>query len=288
MPEQLEIEDGDPWYMSPDIWAVPGPDPNGEPGQPRANQGAWLWARVHNKGKESTSSARVNYYWADPSTLVTRETAHLVGYSQVSLAPGETKEVLCLTQWIPSFVNDGHECLICEAYSPSDPIIHGPNDYFNVREDRHVAQRNISVLPPPSGFSNVVFMFSAAQPKNEKRHEVRLVARRAPLATIKNIAKTIGLKQLPKESKSLDSFGLVPYRCGQPVKEVGEREVTLRLAPGDRVGMAFIMEATQGYKEGEAVLFLVEQFAGDDVTGGIAILIGSLKTPETRKGNKNV
>jgi hypothetical protein len=44
---------------------------------------------------------------------------------------------------VPVFVNGGHECLVAQVYDPvSDPIV-AP---FNPVQDRHVGQRNVSVL----------------------------------------------------------------------------------------------------------------------------------------------
>lgn len=146
MAVELVIHDGDPWYLSPDIWVVPGSDPLGEIGLPTVDKPAFIWARVHNEGTTPVSSARVNYYWADPSMVLTPATATLIGSSFVSLTQEEAKEVLCLVPWTPVWVNDGHECLIVEAYHPDDPISRGPNESFNPGVDRHVAQRNIGVL----------------------------------------------------------------------------------------------------------------------------------------------
>ena len=42
----LEIEDGDPWYLSPNVWTVPGTNPEGPPGLPIAGKPAYLWARL--------------------------------------------------------------------------------------------------------------------------------------------------------------------------------------------------------------------------------------------------
>jgi hypothetical protein len=101
MAVELWIDDGDPWYLSPDIWVVPGNDPNGLPGIPILNMPSYVWARVHNRGTTGVSNATVRYYWADPSMAITPSTATLIGTSYVNLTPGETKEVLCLTRWIP-------------------------------------------------------------------------------------------------------------------------------------------------------------------------------------------
>lgn len=38
------------WWVSSNIWVVPGADPNGPPGSPVAGLPAYLWARVSNTG----------------------------------------------------------------------------------------------------------------------------------------------------------------------------------------------------------------------------------------------
>ena len=145
MAVELEIREGDPWWLSPDVWVVPGSDPEGSPGQPIAGTSAYLWAKVRNRGSSIANNAEVRFYWADPSAGFNRETANLVGVSFVSLDPGDVGEVLCLQPWIPEFVNDGHECILAETFhNPNDPL--PPNLEFNVPTDRHVAQRNLDIL----------------------------------------------------------------------------------------------------------------------------------------------
>lgn len=116
MPGQLEIIGGNPWWMSPDIWTVPGSNPEGAPGTPIAGQTCFLWARVRKYGNSRVSNATVRYYWANLAVGFDRNTAHLIGASNVNLTPGEMAKVLCLTPWISEFVNDGHECVLAEAF----------------------------------------------------------------------------------------------------------------------------------------------------------------------------
>ena len=122
MAVELEIRDGTPWWASPDIWTVPD-EPEGLPGSPVAGQPCYLWARVRNRGDSAVQNATVRYYWANPNVGFDRTTATLVGTSFVSLAAGEMQDVLCLTPWIPVFVNGGHECVLAEAFHPAlDPL----------------------------------------------------------------------------------------------------------------------------------------------------------------------
>lgn len=129
MTAHLLINDGSPeWWLSPDIWVVPGSNPNGARGAPNAGQPAYLWARVSNVGDTSVNGARVDFYWANPSAQVVVGVATQIGSAFVDLArqgdAGDTQDVLCLTPWIPSIVNDGHECLLAVVPSLDSPAVH--------------------------------------------------------------------------------------------------------------------------------------------------------------------
>src|SRR5215218_5047117 len=135
MPVNLEIEDGSPWYLSPNVWAVPGDDPEGPPGTPIVGQPCFLWAKVRNTGKTGVNNATVHFYWGNPSVGFDRTTANFVGSAAVNVPAGGVSDVLCLTPWDPIFVNEGHECILAEAFHASDPL--PPGTAFNVPTDRH-------------------------------------------------------------------------------------------------------------------------------------------------------
>lgn len=270
---ELWIDDGDPWYLSPDIWVVPSDDPNDPPAPPFEGVSAYLWARVHNRGTSAVSNAQVRYYWADPSTAITRATATLIGQSSVSLAAGETKDVLCVTPWIPAYVNGGHECLIAEAYAPGDPLPpHGPGDPFNVPTDRHVAQRNITVGMASARMMMVhPFLIGNVWPRAQGRMRVR--ARRASIKTLEPLARSLGLRRLPEEAPEFKAFGVKPYRCGQPVDEPGKPEWEGEGEPGSHRTMALIARIPERLPGGTGALFLVEQLLDDEILGGVAVLV---------------
>ena len=75
----LEIEDGSPWWLSPNVWTVPGDNPEGSPGIPEVGQITYLWTRVKNKGKYPIQDATVKYYWANPAVGFDRKSANYVG-----------------------------------------------------------------------------------------------------------------------------------------------------------------------------------------------------------------
>ncbi len=65
---KLVIRDGSPdWWESPDIWVVPGTDPNGPPGIPVSGKSAYLWAMVTNQGDVDALQVQVDFWVANPT-----------------------------------------------------------------------------------------------------------------------------------------------------------------------------------------------------------------------------
>lgn len=272
MATELWIDDGNPWYLSPDIWVVPGNDPAGAPGIPIVGVPGYVWARVHNRGTTPVANATVRYYWANPSMVITPNTATLIGTSFVSLLAGETKEVLCLTPWTPVWVNNGHECLIAQAFHASDTLPPGrPNDAFDPPNDRHTAQRNIDIVMALRS-NLVVQCFAAGNTARFRTEDVTVVARRAPIQTIENLGKTLGLKRFPREMDEINEFGLQPHRCGDEIDRVGEPKLELKLKPGQQIGLALTIRVKGDSDPDTGALFLVEQFVRDKLVGGIGVL----------------
>lgn len=280
MTVELWIDDGDPWYLSPDIWVVPGNDPAGPVGIPVLNSPAYVWARVHNRGTTAVSNATVKYYWGDPSTTVTLATATLIGTSYVSLVPGETKDVLCLTPWIPSWVNNGHECLIAEAFAAADPLPQrGPTDTFGAPHDRHVAQRNISVI---YASSIAIYPFVVGNAPRFYSEDITLQVRQAPIKLLGKLKKAIGLKHIPEDIGKIEEFGLRPFRCEDQVQEVGKPTHAFRLKTGHQRGMAFAIKLPKQSRAKTGALFLIEQLSGKEVVGGIGVLVLPSKKKEIK------
>ena len=147
MSVELVIRDGNPyWYLSPDIWVVPGSDPTGSPGSPVAGQPAYVWANVENNGTDDAPGVVVQFWWANPSLQVTRSNATLIGTANTDVPAGGSQQVLCLVPWTPVMVNGGHECLIAVAVDPADPLPNPLPDAFDPIAYPQVAQKNLTVL----------------------------------------------------------------------------------------------------------------------------------------------
>jgi len=263
---ELEIPDGDPWWLSTDVWAVPGSDPLGSEGTPVAGDTCYLWARVTNNGTGPVSSASVRFYWADPSVGFDRDTANLVGTSYVSLDAGETSDVLCLTPWVPTFVNDGHECILAEAFHSSyDPLPSTPA--FNVSTDRHVAQRNLSVIEAPSGFFSMMFLVVNRQRK-ERQFTLRVT--RVRVESIAALTKRLRI-DIPRDGADGrgGTVGIVDARCPSPdvLKQLSREPQAVKVK-----GWGKAVRTIVGSLEGGSALYHVEQLDGNRPIGGLSVL----------------
>jgi hypothetical protein len=264
MAVSLEIDDGDPWWLSPDLWTVPGTDPNGPPGTPIVGQPAYIWARVHNRGSDPVDNATVRFWWANPGTNFDRNTATMVGISYVSLVAGASEEVLCLTPWDPAFVNGGHECIIGEAFHPAlDPLPPGPA--FNVVSDRHVAQRNLDVIVSHTG--RVVLPFEV-----HNRGGIDAVytvsIEQGDHNSLERIAATLGRRiQFPLHPARVTTLGLSRQPCPEPDEETKTRTELVKIGPRQRVGFTLVAQVLGG-----AALFHVTQSIDNKVVGGLSVL----------------
>ncbi|HEV8362432.1 MAG TPA: hypothetical protein VGQ52_02850 [Gemmatimonadaceae bacterium] len=131
------------FWESPDIW-IDGP--SGDPDQ--ATPGVLNTVNVHvwNVGLADCWAAHIDLYWCDPSVGISPALAHPIGSTVINLMGGA--HAVVPFPWVPSSANGGHECLVAQVYDPvSDPIV-AP---FSPTLDRHVGQRNISVVEAAPG-----------------------------------------------------------------------------------------------------------------------------------------
>lgn len=177
-------------WCSPHI-GVFSPDPSG-----LALAGAQntVWARVFNIGAMTSAPTRVRFFWADPSVGLGEADAHFIGETLVEVPPMRAVLVQCPVPWVPSYLNNGHECLFVDAGNQIFDPVTSP---FLPREDRHVGQRNIQVLPAvdqtmmmwvPGGEGALRGELRALVLRGRARE---LVMQETPVATLMQIANAI-------------------------------------------------------------------------------------------------
>jgi len=133
------------WWSSTSIWTVPGSDPTGPQGSPNVGETTFIWAKVENLGDVADEFITVKFYVGNPSTVMTPTTTTTIGTSFASIPPHSYKNVLCVVPWKPTFLNQGHECIIVECYSSLDSRNQIDTQPFNASGDPKIAQRNLHI-----------------------------------------------------------------------------------------------------------------------------------------------
>jgi hypothetical protein len=276
MSVQLEIQDGSTyWWLSPDVWTVPGIDPEGTTGLPVVGEPCYLWARVHNIGTDEVTNATVRFYWANPSVGFDRNSANHIGNANVSLGAGESKEVLCLVPWQPMWVNNGHECVLAEAFHTTlDPLPASPA--FNVTTDSHVAQRNLTILEVAPKMRSFSMSFEIHNIERSPR-AFAIKTKTGKLAELRPLLKQIG-RDIPTEAGKVAKVGFIktPNPCDSdetPQPTIDRIEV----AGGAKTGLTIT-----GELEGDAALLHVIQEADGKEVGGLSVLV--VQGKEQKKG----
>jgi hypothetical protein len=141
------VPSNQPYWASPDIIVESG-DPQGRAIAGRPN---FVWARIWNLHRALAAPVRVDYYWANPAVGLGPGHVNSISGDKpewVMVPPLSSVWVKCKQPWVPTFLNDGHECLFvnCDNHL-LDPIIHPSEPML----DRHAGQRNVTVLQAPPG-----------------------------------------------------------------------------------------------------------------------------------------
>ncbi|GLU55753.1 hypothetical protein [Dyadobacter frigoris] len=262
---ELEIRDGSPWYLSPDVWVVSDPADVTE-SMPVAGTPCYLMAKVRNNGRDAATNATVRFYWANPSIGVTRNTATLIGQAFVSLAANDLQDVLCLTAWVPEFLNEGHECILAEAFHSTDPLPLSTD--FNVSTDRHVAQRNLSVLLAMNGMFHLNFEMHNSLRKEQ--HFTALI-NQVPVEKVMHHFPMLVEKYKLKGRKEgkLVKAAFTDTKCADAdFKEHSGNKDSFKLGPFGKQKMAIT-----GKIEGDFAFVQITQRAEKNETGGLGFLI---------------
>lgn len=133
-----------PFWTSPDIW-VESSDPlgNGVAGQQN-----FVHARVFNLGMGPAAPVRLDFYWANPSLGLDAAHMNHIGTEWMIIPSLQSRDVRCSTPWVPSWTDGAHQCLMVHCTAPLTDPLSAP---FQPRLDRHVGQRNITVVNVGAG-----------------------------------------------------------------------------------------------------------------------------------------
>ena len=268
----LVIDHGDPWWLSPNVWAVSASNPNEpSPGEvnPVVNEPYYVSANVRNTGPANIQNATVYFYWANPSLgIITTVNAVPIGTSSVSLNTGQTANTLSLGTWTPVFANGGHECIIAAVVEESGGM---PPTVLDGNKDPAVAQHNLGVVkigPHMRGHFHYPFQVCNA---GRVEQSFLVAARQAPLSEIKVFLKSLlGKSELPKEQAEIEGVGFLTsvcpdrseYKTANPVLE------RIKLAPFSCTGFTLVGTLRAG-----TGLIHVTQTIDEQIVGGLSVVI---------------
>jgi hypothetical protein len=270
---ELLIQDGSPdWWESPDIWVVPGTDPNGAAGTPVVGKPAYLWATVNNEGDIDGSQVRVDFWVANPSLQIRKSTANHIGTAFADVAAGSSQDVLCLVPWNVTLVNGGHECVVVEASDSADPLAPPPADpdVLDAPTYRQIAQRNLSVAAISGSMAREVLIAVHAGARADKVVEVELIEGR-PLS--KEVLASLGVKgERYVEPEHLSVTLSHQSMCGRKQPE-GRKALSLEVSRGTS-GAAYLSVAARRPLEADeySVVRVVEREARR-VIGGLSVVV---------------
>jgi hypothetical protein len=214
-----------PFWESPDIWTAAG-DPATTPAVPADHGGTLtvgqpqtLYAHVWNLGFAPLAGILVEFYWFNPSLSIDGTNANLIGHGRCELAGrgmGTSHALVkCTTAWVPVLANGGHECLVVRVSGIGDPI--GANEW-QPWQNRHVAQRNVSVVPAQANTTTLIASLEETRLPTGRLQLVQLGAREGVFAA-KMVApgKTISPKVVTHSLGALDAKkGIVADRPKRP------------------------------------------------------------------------
>ncbi|MCU0440394.1 MAG: hypothetical protein MUC49_21085 [Raineya sp.] len=277
MASSIQIQDGNPWWMSPDIWVVPGKDPNGTTGIPIAGKENYVWAKVHNIGIEPIVGAKVNFYWSNPAMGVLRSNSTLIGQAFVDLDSKESKDVLCLTPWIPTVVNNGHECIVVEAISNLTTLPNPPQDAFDPQIFDYIAQRNIQVIifSPIMQFLFLPIQISASD-RIPKKGTISVESGLLDTKHERIILSQFGFIQgkIQRLKENTFKYGISKFGgCHNSRESIDKHRLDFKLDENTSTSIFLHIEHVSKSKEmGYQILNLVERVDGK-VVGGNSVLI---------------
>lgn len=268
----LVVHDGLLWFISGDIWVVPGASAAGVPSPPTAGSSNWVWARVWNDGKAPIYNATVNFYWADPTTAVTRATAKLIGTAYVNVPAQSYITVSCPNTWTPAAGSAAHLCLVVEAFDPIiDPLLSPTGNSFNVIADRHVAQRNVIVVAADASEGTSVD-FEVVNPDLEQSQLLTIGVDAMDDHTLSGLSQSLGWPA--GQGRSLAATHAEVFRRVDDPEagEVFEEPCSeLSLGPGERSAMTVRITPTADDRGKRAVA--VVQRMGEEEHGGLVVVV---------------
>lgn len=284
------LPSGTVFWHSPDVWVRSSHGIN----QPVADEPNQMFCRVSNRGSMDAGWVHIRYWWANPSLAITEASANLVGTADTYLPAGQSRVVECPTPWVPVIENDGHECILAEAWCPSlDPLL-APLDPVI---DRHAGQKNLHVMQVAGGeqLKFTVEVANIAPTTQPVLIHARWIGGKEALAAV--TAGNIGLTNreltaaanavpvrlhladegiiqlMPQTTYARRLLALQTAGIGWNCRSTGGTEVEATLRGGEIRRLTIAAEVPQDFRTGSIFGYELTQRQGDFVTGGYTLYV---------------
>ena len=265
----LHIRHGSPqWWESPDIWVVPGQDPNGPPGSPVVGQTAFLWARVW--ADQDVQGVQLDFWVANPAMQIRKSSANHIGTAFADIQAPGPQEVLCLAPWNVTLINGGHECVVVEASSTLDPLTPPPTDpdVLDANTYPQIAQRNLSVISIAGQLRREVLLTVTAGLRAAKRVEIQAeVGGELPEETL----ASLGLRDHKASAREIRAT-LTEHSLCHSSEQAAERGLGLDVPAGTSKPVYVNVSAAEQLRPGEYGLVRVTEQDPDGVLGGLTLV----------------
>jgi hypothetical protein len=158
------------FWESPDILVVAGIvdslQDNAPTLTPTPGMAHTIFVRMWNLGRLPAIGVALRVWWANPAFAFDdpQNPPNFIAGMYVDLGdrtrPNASRLVRLPVPWVPSVVNNGHECLLAKIESILDPSPVG----FQASTDRHVGQRNLSIVAAGFDLDRLFSALSGALP----------------------------------------------------------------------------------------------------------------------------
>jgi hypothetical protein len=266
----LVIGHGNPWWLSPNVWVVPFNDfSQPSPGvlHPVVGQQYNCVANVSNTSQQTFPDANVYFYWANPSLgMITGVNANPIGSWSGGVDAGQPAVAFEYAPWTPSFVNNGHECIIANVVAGSvtgPAILDGANDPT-------VAQRNLGVVQlSPHMRGRFDYAFQVCNAARSERN-FTIAAEAVPEAEAARILRSLGREPRKGDRHGApEQLGLVRSRPAPAAYDTAHPVLEgVRLAPLTCTGFSLVGVL----QEGMSLIHVTQTFEGR-IVGGLSVLV---------------
>lgn len=264
-----------PQWLSPDIVVTP---PGGSPGDdPHEGVPNDVAVTVTNSGGIQALGVWVDVFVADPTTGWTPATAFSVGGTYIDVAPYSS--AVASLSWTP-LPGPIHRCMLarCSLLVPTDTYVNPL--VFDVPNDRHIAQRNLNLVPMPKEMRLMSFGFMIVNPLMTRAEFMLRADHIEPTAAnvqmlraavgcgfaqfgqtpIRNFALTIGDRFTPGETEGMFGVMREPQHRFQPGAVAPPHIVErMRLEPGEARRAVLTVERNSDTREGDLHIMEVAQ-----------------------------